>query len=431
MKFPESSKLRRKVWLVATPVLLLLAVLLWKGGKTGDPLKSGKESGHAKARGREFSSGAAAGSRIVLRSKASERASAGERPTHSVLQLKDFFLPSIEIDGLTLGAALEKLRTAYEETCRETGEVHLSLAFDIPSDHRDLLRLTLTGKNLDGAIRTLAAICGLEVKRDGSTYHLNEPAKLAGETKKVLNVPPDLMLRFGDLTGSSSSGDLREILGSMGVSLDPSTSLNFDPARSTLEITSGSAADLARIEGLNRIQSSQVPMQQKFETKMLELPAGVDWSMPDLSGQYSDGQVQLMMREFAQKSGVDLMTMPAVTARNGESATIEMIREFIVPTDDSGKNFETYNLGQVMKLDGSLLGLGQKMEMDYTDTDGGLNAETGKAEITVKADIKETSFIGDGSTKLYVQTRPDGSRRVMMATSTRIDATGRPVKDNP
>ncbi|QJE96207.1 hypothetical protein [Luteolibacter luteus] len=428
MNPPRSSKAWKKVWLFATPVLLLLAILLWKGGRFDGFSESAKEAGNAKGGDKGLSSGDPAGSHAVLRSKVSEREQVLEKLTHSVLQLKDFFIPSIEIDGLTLGAALDKLRTAYEETCRETGEVPLSLAFDIPSGHRELLRLTLAAKNLDASIRFLAAVSGLEVKREGSTYRFSEPAKLAGETRKVLTVPPDLMARFGEYTGGSS-GDLREILAAMGVALDPSTSVAFNPARATLEISTASAADLARIEGLNRIQSNQLPVQQKFETKMLELPPGMDWSAPDLSGQYSDGQVQLMMREFAQKSGIDLVGLPAITARSGETATIEMIREYIVPTDDSGKNFESFNLGHVMKLDSSLLGLGQRMTVAYTDTEAVPDPETGKVEIDVKADIKGTSFIGDGSTKLYVHTRPDGSRRVMMTTATRIDATGRPVKE--
>jgi len=52
-----------------------------------------------------------------------------------------------------------------------------------------------------------------------------------------------------------------------------------------------------------------------------------------LTGLFSDGQVQLIMRGLAQKKGTDLMTAPSVTARSGEKATIEIIREFIYPTE--------------------------------------------------------------------------------------------------
>jgi len=52
-----------------------------------------------------------------------------------------------------------------------------------------------------------------------------------------------------------------------------------------------------------------------------------------LTGLYTDGQVQMIMRGLAQKKGSDIMTAPSVLARSGEKATIEVIREFIYPTE--------------------------------------------------------------------------------------------------
>jgi general secretion pathway protein D len=52
-----------------------------------------------------------------------------------------------------------------------------------------------------------------------------------------------------------------------------------------------------------------------------------------LTGLFSEGQVQMIMRGLAQKKGSDLMTAPSVTARSGQKATIEIIREFIYPTE--------------------------------------------------------------------------------------------------
>jgi len=52
-----------------------------------------------------------------------------------------------------------------------------------------------------------------------------------------------------------------------------------------------------------------------------------------LTGLFSDGQVQMIMRGLAQKKGTDLMTAPSVTTRSGQKATIEIIREFIYPTE--------------------------------------------------------------------------------------------------
>ena len=52
-----------------------------------------------------------------------------------------------------------------------------------------------------------------------------------------------------------------------------------------------------------------------------------------ITGLFSDGQVQVIMRGLAQKKGTDLMTAPSITARSGQKATIEVIREFIYPTE--------------------------------------------------------------------------------------------------
>jgi len=52
-----------------------------------------------------------------------------------------------------------------------------------------------------------------------------------------------------------------------------------------------------------------------------------------LTGVFSDAQLQVVMRGLSQKKGTDLMTAPSITARSGQKATIEVIREFIYPTE--------------------------------------------------------------------------------------------------
>jgi general secretion pathway protein D len=52
-----------------------------------------------------------------------------------------------------------------------------------------------------------------------------------------------------------------------------------------------------------------------------------------LTGLFNNSEVQMIMRGLAQKKGTDLMTAPSVLARSGQKATIEIIREFIYPTE--------------------------------------------------------------------------------------------------
>gem|GEM_PF-4640660 len=61
----------------------------------------------------------------VFRTKVANREPAGPRATHAPERLKEFMLPEVVIDGLTLGEALQKLMGVYEETCGKTGETPL------------------------------------------------------------------------------------------------------------------------------------------------------------------------------------------------------------------------------------------------------------------------------------------------------------------
>jgi len=52
-----------------------------------------------------------------------------------------------------------------------------------------------------------------------------------------------------------------------------------------------------------------------------------------LSGVLTNPQFQVVMRGLSQKKGVDLMSAPSVTAKPGVDATVEVIREFLYPTE--------------------------------------------------------------------------------------------------
>ncbi|MEM9284110.1 MAG: Amuc_1098 family type IV pilus outer membrane protein [Verrucomicrobiota bacterium] len=52
-----------------------------------------------------------------------------------------------------------------------------------------------------------------------------------------------------------------------------------------------------------------------------------------IAGVFTDPQFQVVIRALSQKKGVDLLSAPAVMARSGQRAKIEVIREFIYPTE--------------------------------------------------------------------------------------------------
>jgi general secretion pathway protein D len=52
-----------------------------------------------------------------------------------------------------------------------------------------------------------------------------------------------------------------------------------------------------------------------------------------VTGLFTDGQAQVVMRGLDQKKGVDLMAKPAVMTRSGQSSSVVIAREFIYPTE--------------------------------------------------------------------------------------------------
>ena len=52
-----------------------------------------------------------------------------------------------------------------------------------------------------------------------------------------------------------------------------------------------------------------------------------------VAGIFTDPQFGMVLRALSQKKGVDLMSAPSVTTKGGQQATVEVIREFIYPTE--------------------------------------------------------------------------------------------------
>ncbi len=62
-------------------------------------------------------------------------------------------------------------------------------------------------------------------------------------------------------------------------------------------------------------------------------PTGVSPAVFGIAGVFTDPQFQVVIRALSQKKGVDLLSAPSVMARSGQRAKIEVIREFIYPTE--------------------------------------------------------------------------------------------------
>ncbi|MGB0992186.1 MAG: Amuc_1098 family type IV pilus outer membrane protein [Akkermansiaceae bacterium] len=102
------------------------------------------------------------------------------------------------------------------------------------------------------------------------------------------------------------------------------------PAGSTQQVTNTSTAGLRSGDFATTRNSIDAILNNPNRTAQ---SGNVAPGILSLTGLYTDGQVQMIMRGLAQKKGTDVMTAPSVMARSGEKASIEVIREFIYPTE--------------------------------------------------------------------------------------------------
>ncbi|MEI7908557.1 MAG: hypothetical protein WCK77_02870 [Verrucomicrobiota bacterium] len=389
----------------------------------------------------------AGAARYTGKIKAAERPPVGPRGSHSPQQLREFFLPEVSIDGLGLEAALAKLRAAYEDVCRATGETPLHLSFIIPAGADARLRLKIGSRPLDSSIRLLAAASRLTVRRSGAEYRFAVPGELGRKPlSDTLAVPPGFGESLAALaaTETSSSGGLLGALAAMGVELDPSTRLSMRPGGLLIDSTSDadpftartrrdfcglvidstSAADRGALAALIEAMDSVPLVQHALTAKVIDIPAGVQWSPPQAS-ELGPAELQSLLGELAQTEGVELMAMPSITARSGQAATIEISHEIIAPDADAPDELSAHPVGIVVGVQLAALGLGHQVDLNYTETTGGIDPATGWADITERTAIASKGFVGDAATQVQVQTHPDGSRTLLLVTPVLTDRSGK------
>ena len=373
------------------------------------------------------------------RTKAANRGLAPILYTHSPERLQEFMLPAMVIDGLTLDGALKKLIAAYEDTCQKSGETSLPLTFDIPLGSTRKLKIHLPAGSFDTSIQVMASLSGATVSRKKREYRF-EP--MPNERKSVaqnLRVSPSFETALKEMagllptssldslasSGTSNQKSIQDCLNDL-VQMDPSTQVSLDES-GQLKIETMNTADAAMISELAKSLNSLPKFQMKIQSKLVELPVGTDWNPPDVS-QMDEVEIQRLIGNFALRNGTELITLPSVTARSGQDAQMEIMREFIYPTDDAGENFEKREIGKVLKVQGNLLGFGQEVDVNFSDTTGGIDEVTGTPAFEKRTELANKSYMCEGKSKFLVQTRPDGSRTVLLVQSQIIDATGSPIR---
>ncbi|TAE77299.1 MAG: hypothetical protein EAZ65_02180 [Verrucomicrobia bacterium] len=92
-------------------------------------------------------------------------------------------------------------------------------------------------------------------------------------------------------------------------------------------LTAGNRSGDGAILG-DSIDDLILEQQQGFARGSARAP-GILWA----NGVLNDSNLTMLMRGFERKKGVDLVVSPATTTRSGQQSTIEVLREFIYPTE--------------------------------------------------------------------------------------------------
>jgi hypothetical protein len=419
MSVPTAKPATRRIWLAAA-VLLLLAAISY-------PLTTRLQS-------RAFTRAAAAPSGTTslaadesdnphpLRLRTAKRQLNNHPPaTHGAHQLWQFVLPAMDFEGIPLSEALAKLRNTYADTCRKTGENPLDISFVLPTNKNPILRVKITGGTLEGSMHLLASMAKLSVQRKGREFLFSAPAEQPGRHfNETLPVPQDIARLLG--ASADDPRALRDILADSGLLLDPTTRLTRGP--NGLEIETDSAADLAAFGSLAQSGTLSPRFHQTTSNKLITLPAGAAWDPAD---ELNVDDINPLMRRLRQTKGVDVMTLPSSVSTPDTPGTIEITRDFAIPSATADSGWENVPVGVVVKSTANPLGLGQQVQSSLSITSGEIDKITGQPRINSIADATAQYFTKDGNTEIGVQELPDGSRLIWMSTITRIDATGIPV----
>ncbi len=380
---------------------------------------------------------------------ASKSGKSSDRPTASKPasdkeqeKFSRFFLPPIKLEGATIQQAVAEILAAYRETATATGETPLDLQVDLSAARTRKPLTTFTPRAPAGTvIRYVAVLAGNRTKGSLPNFRLEGLSDRA-DRSGALDVPPDFapsLKDFIDASAKASEAKLGEdpfAPSQADPKDDPFTGIapyskinirdlliaqGFNP---DLECTlSGSSLAYGKMSEAEQewlgalLESTSRPSQIKTNTMVAMIPEGME--LPDTGTALSPEDVQLNLRKLAQKEGVDLMTLPAITARGGQTATVELIKEVITP--DGGTGWTTDWTGVKMVTTAVPYGLGSQVEFafDSRPPDGG------------QSQARERITLPENGSGVAVAPASGGGQLLILQGNTMIDATGRPLGPPP
>lgn len=324
---------------------------------------------------------------------------------HDAGRLVDFILPEVKGKDVTIQQALALLKEAYQDACYLSREKALDLKFSIKDDPGYTISFLLKGKSFTACLDYLAALAGLEVKQTDGSFDLTA---IAGEDKArelIFQASPGFEARMrGICSVNPNDGreDIETLLRNAGIIREAETKIKIGP--NGFWSVNGPVADHKRIMSAY-VLVIEPPNQLKFTTSTVTTTESLDLKNSNLS----PSELAALMRELASRAGTELVTEPSVTARDGQSATIEIINEK-GPNDWTGLRHELSGSYTGLKLTGS-----DKSEK-----------RPESAEETAWHSENQYALYPDETDVQLVSSR-NGKHTYRFLTTTSIDATGRPI----
>jgi hypothetical protein len=324
---------------------------------------------------------------------------------HEAGQLVDFILPEVKGKDVTIQQALALLKEAYQDACYLSREKALDLKFSVKDDPGYTISFILKGKSLTSCLDYLAALAGLEVKQTEGNFELTA---IAGEDKArelILQISLGFEARMRGLCGVNPNDgreDIETLMRNAGIIREAGTTIKIGP--NGYWSVNGPAADRKRIMSAY-VLAIEPPNQFKFTTSTVTTTEPLDLK----TGNLSPSELATFMRELVSRAGTELTSEPSVTARDGQSATMEIINEK-GPNDWTGIRHE---------LNGSYTGL------KLTGSD---KSESRPESTEDTARLSENQYaLYPGETDVQLVSSKNGKHTYRLLTVAPIDATGRPI----
>jgi general secretion pathway protein D len=226
------------------------------------------------------------------------------------------------------GGGLLTTRLSAQEALTRQGVSFPEGAFANYNPATNTLRVTNTAVNLDFISQIV------------ETMSQSEPVQVAVRVTMIRTEQTNLEeLGFDWLVNPFSLNSENTVIGAGGTtgSMPGRTGGDFSNAMPGLPTDSTATVEQGTLT--NGLRSGQQAITSNSIDDVINNPnrdaqsTSVAPGILAVTGLFSDGQAQMIMRGLSQKKGVDIMAKPSTVTRSGQASTVSIVREFIYPTE--------------------------------------------------------------------------------------------------